>query len=135
MDDLSLKIGKPDMVMVGEPDGAAARRRQVESDGRAQGAHADDQHPRAQQPLLAFRADFREREVAGVALSLLGREGALRHQVPFGLAGTAWKMPWKTRGSSRRRRRQSAIVCEAKTSRAACSACSVRCPSTRLSPV
>src|SRR6202521_4541474 len=135
VDDLSLKIGKPDMVMVGEPDRADARRCQVERDGGAQRAHADDQHARTQQTLLAFWADLREREVAGVALSLLGREGALGHQAPLGLAGTAWKMPWKTCGSRRRRRRQSASVCEAKTSRAACSACSVTCPSTRLSPV
>src|SRR5438309_2073081 len=43
-------------------------------------------------------------------------------------------MPWKTRGSTRRSRRQSASVCEAKTSRAACSAFSLTWASTRLSP-
>src|SRR5438105_174688 len=43
-------------------------------------------------------------------------------------------MPWNTRGSTRRSRKQSASVCEAKTSRAACSAFSLTWASTRLSP-
>src|SRR5260370_42567422 len=104
------------MVVVGEPDRADARRCQVERNGRAQRAHADDQHARALQTLLAFWAHLRQREVAGVAVSLLGREGALGHQDPFGLAGTAWKTPWKTLGPDRGARRQCATQYQAHTS-------------------
>ena len=113
------------MVVVGEADGAHTGRRQVERDRRAEGAHADDEHLRPQQFLLAGGPHLAESEMAGVSLSLLGRQRPLGHQLPRGLATPAWKMPWKTRGSSRRRRRQSASVCEAKTSRAASSAFSV----------
>src|SRR6267143_3529037 len=135
MDHLSLQVREPDMVVVGETDGAHAGGRQVERDRRAEGSDAHDQHARSQQPPLTGGPDFGKRQMTGVALSLFGRERGFGHQAPRGLAGTAWKMPWKTCGCERRKRRQSARVCDAKTSRAACSAFSVTSASTRLSPV
>jgi len=77
------------MVMVGKADGAHTGRRQVERDRRAEGAHAHDEHARLQQLLLAGGPDLGEREMASVSLSLLRRQGPLRHQLPRGLAGTA----------------------------------------------
>ena len=89
MDHLSLQVREPDVVVVGETDGAHARRCQVERHRRTERADAHDQHARAQQSPLTGGPDLSQRQMAGVPLSLFGRQRCLGHYAPRGLAGTA----------------------------------------------
>src|SRR2546421_12079747 len=103
MNHLTLKVREADSIMVGKPDSANPRSRQVERHRGTECAHSDDQHAAAQQPRLPWLSDLRERQMAGVPLPLIGCQ-ATGHQPPLDLsAGPEWKMPRKTRGRTGRR--------------------------------
>jgi hypothetical protein len=79
MDDLSLQVAEIDNVEIDEPERAHTCRRQVQSGRRSQAAGADTQHARALEPLLPLLADFRQQQMAAVALPFAGREFAWIH--------------------------------------------------------
>ena len=56
------------------PMRADAGSREIENDGRAEAAGADDEHARGLELLLALAADLLQDEVALVALDFLGRK-------------------------------------------------------------
>jgi hypothetical protein len=70
MDDLPLKVGQRDRVVVDEAERADAGGGELGDDRRAEAAGAHHQHPRALQPLLAGPADLGQHDVAGVAFQL-----------------------------------------------------------------
>ena len=73
MDDLALQIRELDDVEVAEHQMADAGGGQIHGHRRSQSAHADNQHARGQQLLLALASDLREQHVAAVTRFLLGR--------------------------------------------------------------
>jgi hypothetical protein len=73
VDDLALQVRDVDHVVVDEPDGADARRREVDRRGRPQPARADEQHARLQELHLTGLADLGEHGVARVADLLIRR--------------------------------------------------------------
>ena len=75
MDDLALQIGKLDDVEIREHQMADPGSGQVHGHRRAQAAHADDQHARGEQLLLAFATDLAQQHVAAVAGFLLRCHG------------------------------------------------------------
>ena len=72
--DLALEVALVDDVEVDQPDGAHARRRQVQTERRAEAARADQEHARRFQPLLPDLADLGDDEVPAVAQYLRVRE-------------------------------------------------------------
>ena len=78
VDDLPLQVGEVHGVEIDDPDGAHARRRQIEHQRRAQPARADAEHFRRLQPLLAFEVDLRQDQVAAVAQDLVVAQFGVR---------------------------------------------------------
>ena len=73
-EDLALEVAGADDIDVGQADRADARRGQVQADRATQPAGADAEHLGVEQFLLPFDADFRQDQVALVAVDLLGVE-------------------------------------------------------------
>ena len=71
MHDLALQVGEVDLVVIADRDACRRRRRQIQRDGRAEAAGADDQRVRGEQFLLAFDADLRQQDVPAVAQQLV----------------------------------------------------------------
>ncbi len=74
VDDLALQVGERDRVVVHDPDGADAGRREIEQRRRAEPARADYQHARALERVLAGPAHLVQHDVAGITFEFLRRE-------------------------------------------------------------
>src|SRR6476620_8032176 len=71
MHDLSLQIGKIDLVTIAYRDVPDAGRSQIKSDWRSQPTRPDYQCARAKQALLAFDTNFGQENVAAVSEELV----------------------------------------------------------------
>ena len=78
VDHLALQVGEIDHVEIDEADATDAGGRQVQAEGSAEAAGADQQHLRLFQLLLAFDADFRNDQVAAVAQDFIFGEWGFR---------------------------------------------------------
>src|SRR3972149_3083333 len=78
VEDLALQVREVDEVEVDDADGADAGEGQVESDGRAEGAGADDEHLRVDDLALTDAADLGHDDVPRVARHLLRRQRKAR---------------------------------------------------------
>ena len=62
------------MIVIDDADRADARRRKILQHRRTQPSGPDDQHPRALQFLLTGATEFRQDDVARIALQFVGRK-------------------------------------------------------------
>ena len=69
--DLALEVGQVDLVVVDDADCADSRRRQVQYQGRAEPARADDEDSRVSEFGLTDPADLGQEDVAGVAVEFV----------------------------------------------------------------
>ena len=72
---LPLQVGQGHDVLVDQAQHADTRRRQIQGRRASDAARADDQHPRAGQPLLSRPADLAQHQMAGVAFDFVRGEG------------------------------------------------------------
>ena len=70
VDDLPLEVGEVHHVEVDDPDGADARRGEIERQRRAQSAGADGEHARGLELALSLHADLGQQEVPRVPQNL-----------------------------------------------------------------
>jgi hypothetical protein len=85
---LALQIGKIDVVVINQSDGANSGRREVQRDRRTQSTGAYQQHPRPFQTALSILADLREQDVSAVphplvAAKLVGINAVVVHVVVY----------------------------------------------------
>ena len=74
MQDLTLEVGRVDLVHVDDAEGPHPRRGQVQGGRRAEAPRTEEKDLGVQQPLLAGLADLGQEEVAVIAVALLGRQ-------------------------------------------------------------
>src|SRR5262249_5245038 len=83
VENLPLQVAGVHHVEVQDADPADAGGRQVHGGGRAETPGTQEQHARVAEFALACAPDFREDQVAGVALDLLRRESVRSHVCPI----------------------------------------------------
>ncbi len=87
MQDLALQVAEIHHVVIGDPQGADARRSQIERRRRTQPARTDQQHARRLQALLASQANFRQAQVPRIAFAEIDVDVGTLHRQPRGIPG------------------------------------------------